>query len=88
MAALKGFWTGLITPIDPIYTNVSPFFDILVNFKHLTLKGQSCCSCSYMVLLNKLKVGWVNLALSESCGDAVFIATGISPAKAQTEEDQ
>lgn len=55
------------------------------------MKGQSCCSCSYMVLLNKLKVGWVNLAsqaLSESCGDAVFIATGISPAKAQTEEDQ
>lgn len=32
-------------------------FDILEHFKCLTLKGQSCCSCSCIVLPNKLRLG-------------------------------
>lgn len=67
------------------------FFDILDHFKHLTLKWQGCCSCSCMVLPNKLRLRCVSLesqALPESCRDAVFNATGTSPAEAQTGEDR
>lgn len=31
-------------------------FDIIDHFKHLTLKWQCCCSCSCMVLPNKLRL--------------------------------
>lgn len=46
-----------------IWPNISwcfTFFHIL-DFKHLTLQWQSCCVCSYMVLLNKFRFGWVSL---------------------------